>query len=108
MLILDGYDSHMFIKFDEYYKTYNIVTVCLPPHSSYLTQLLDVICFGVLKWNYGLELDIFIKVYITHIMKTEFFITFRAAYYKTMTSKNNKAGFCGADLVPFNLQAIIL
>jgi hypothetical protein len=107
MLILDGHESHMSIKFDEYCKAHNIVAVCLPPHSSHLTQPLDVACFGVLKRNFGLELDSFIKAHITHITKIEFFIAFQAAYNKTMTPKNIKAGFRGAGLVPFDPQAVI-
>jgi hypothetical protein len=47
------------------------------------------------------------KAHITHITKTEFFITFQAVYNKTITPKNIKARFCGAGLVPFDLQAVI-
>jgi hypothetical protein len=107
MLILDGHESHMSIKFDEYCKAHNIVALCLPSHSSHLTQPLDIACFGVLKRNYSLELEVFIKAHITHITKLEFFIAFRAAYSKTMTSKNIKAGFRDAGLVPFDPQAVI-
>jgi hypothetical protein len=105
--VLDGHESHISVEFDEYCKTHNIVAICLPPHSSHLTQPLDVACFGVLKRNYGYELDDFIKAHITHITKTEFFIAFQAAYHKTITAKNIKAGFRGASLVPFDLQAVI-
>jgi hypothetical protein len=107
MLVLDGHESHMSIKFDEYCKDHNIVAIGLPPHSSHLTQPLDVACFGVLKHNYGCELDVFIKAHITHITKTEFFIAFRKAYYKTMTEKNIKAGFRSTGLVPYDPQAIL-
>jgi hypothetical protein len=75
----------MSVKFDEYCKAHNIIAIALPPHSSHLTQPLDVACFGVLKRNYGSELDMFIKAHITHITKTEFFIAFQKAYRKTMT-----------------------
>jgi hypothetical protein len=88
MLVLNGHGSHMSIKFDEYCKAHNIVAVGLPPHSSHLTQPLDVACFEVLKRNYRYKLDIFIKAHITHITKTEFFIAFQEAYRKTMTKKN--------------------
>ena len=102
MLILNRHESHMSIEFDKYCKTHNIVAVCLSPHSSYLTQPLDVACFGVLKRNYSLELNVLIKAHITHITKTEFFIAFRAAYNKTITPKNIKTGFRGAGLIPFD------
>ena len=37
MLVLDGYKSHESAEFQEYYKAHNIITLCLPPYSSYLT-----------------------------------------------------------------------
>ena len=107
MLVLDGHGSHMSVKFDKYCKAHNIVAVGLPAHSSHLTQPLDVSCFGVLKRNYGIELDVFIKAQITHITKTEFFIAFQKAYFKTITQKNIKAGFRSTGLVPYDLQAIL-
>src|SRR3954453_12214742 len=102
MLVLDGHSSHMSVKFDEYCKAHNIVAIGLPPYSSHLTQPLDVSCFGVLKRNYGSELDVFIKVHITHITKTEFFIAFQNVYRKTMTQDNIKAGFRSSGLVPYD------
>jgi hypothetical protein len=107
MLVLNEHESHISIQFDEYCKAHNIVAVCLPSHSSHLTQPLDVACFKVLKQNYSLELDVFIKMHITYITKIEFFITFQAAYNKTMTPKNIKTRFHNAGLVPFDLQAVI-
>ena len=53
MLVLNRYKSHESAEFQEYYKAYNIITLCLPPYSSYLTQLLDIRCFSVLKRVYN-------------------------------------------------------
>jgi hypothetical protein len=51
---------------------------------------------------YGKELKAFIKAYINHITKAEFFIVFMAAHFIAMTSGNIKTGFYGAGLVPYN------
>ena len=107
MLILDRHDSHISIKFDEYCKAHNIVAIRLSPHSSHLTQPLDIACFGVLKCNYRYELDVFIKAHITYITKTEFFIAFQEAYQKTITKKNIKARFSSTGLVSYNPQAVL-
>ena len=107
MIILDGHKSHLSAEFEEFCKEHNIITVCLPAHSSHLTQPLDVSCFSVLKRSYGRELEAFIKAYIHHITKLEFFIAFKAAHFKTMTPENIKAGFKGTSLVPHNPQAIL-
>ena len=36
LLILNGYESHHLDEFEEYCKEYNIVTLYMPPHSSYI------------------------------------------------------------------------
>jgi hypothetical protein len=102
MLVLDGHESHESAEFQEYCKAYNIITLCLPPHSSHLTQLLDVGCFSVLKRAYGRQIETFIKAYINHILKVEFFLAFKAAYEQSITPQNAQAGFRGAGLVPFD------
>ena len=53
MLVLDGYESHESAAFQDYYKSYNIITISLPPYSSHITQPLDVGCFSVLKQAYS-------------------------------------------------------
>ena len=49
LLVVDGHDSHINIKFDEYCRDHHIVPLCLPAHSSHLLQPLDVGCFRPLK-----------------------------------------------------------
>ena len=107
MVVLDGHESHLSAQFEEFCKEKNIVTLCLPAHSSHLTQPLDVGCFSVLKRMYSRELEAFIKVHINHITKTEFFIAFKAAHLSTMTVENAQAGFRGAGLVPFDPHVVL-
>ena len=107
MLVLDGHESHESAAFQEYCKDNNIITLCLPPHSSHLTQPLDVGCFSVLKRMYRRQIETFIKAHINHITKVEFFLAFYAAYNQSITTQNAKAGFRGAGLVPFDPQVII-
>src|SRR5689334_16658678 len=107
MLVLDRHKSHKSAEFQEYCKTHNIITLCLPPHSSHLTQPLDVGCFSVLKRAYGRQIETFIKAHINHISKVEFLLAFKAAYMESKTAQNAQAGFRGAGLVPFNPEAVI-
>jgi hypothetical protein len=107
MLVLDRHKSHESAKFQEYCKIYNIITLGLPPHSSYLTQLLDVRYFSILKQAYSQQIETFIKAYINYITKVEFFLAFTAAYKELMTVENYQAGFHRAGLVPFDLQAVL-
>jgi hypothetical protein len=107
MLVLDGHESHESATFQEYCKANNIITLCLPPHSSHLTQPLDVGCFSVLKRMYGRQIETFIKAHINYITKVEFFLAFHAAYNQSITTQNAKSGFRGAGLVPFDPQVVI-
>jgi hypothetical protein len=107
MLVLDGHDSHISAEFDEYCKAHNIVPIGLPAHSSHLTQPLDVGCFNALKRAYSIEIEKFVKAHITHITKVDFFLAFKAAYANAITSKNARAGFRGAGLVPFDPECVI-
>lgn len=107
MLVLDGNESHESIEFQDYCKSHNIITLGLPPHSSHLTQSLDIGCFSVLKQIYGRQIEDLMKAYINHITKVEFFIIFKAAYPQSITVQNAQAGFRGADLIPFDPQAVI-
>ena len=107
MFVLDGHKSHLSNTFQKYSKEYNIITLCFPIHSLYITQPFDVGCFNVLKRIYGREIEVFVKASITYITKLEFFIAFKIAYNQTMTSENVQAGFKGTSLISFNLEAII-
>jgi hypothetical protein len=102
MLVLDRHESHESVEFQQFCKGHNIITLCLPPHSSYLTQLLDVGCFSVLKRAYGRQIETFIKAYINYITKVEFFLAFAAVYKESITVQNAQAGFRRAGLVPFD------
>ena len=52
LLILDGYSSYLTPRFDEVCKINNIIVCCMPVHSSYILQPLDVGVFLVLKRLY--------------------------------------------------------
>ena len=56
---------------------------------------------------YRRQIEAFIKAYINHITKIEFFQAFHIAYNQSITIQNAIAGFRGASLVPFNPQRII-
>jgi hypothetical protein len=107
LLILDGHGSHRSADFQIYCEENNIITLCMPPHSSHLLQPLDISCFGPLKKAYGQEIERLIRRSITHISKTDFFLAFHVAFQATITEKNIKGGFRGARLAPFSPEHVI-
>ncbi|KAK6208628.1 transposase [Colletotrichum tabaci] len=101
LLILDGHESHHSVDFELYCKEQNIITLCMPPHSSHKLQPLDVGCFSPLKRAYSQEIEVLMRVHITHIAKEDFLPAFYKAYDKAMTTSNIQAGFRATGLVPF-------
>jgi hypothetical protein len=107
LLVLDGHESHHSAEFEEYCKENNIITLCMPPHSSHLLQPLDVGCFSVLKRAYSREIEKMMRNHIHHITKPDFFLAFHAAFLTTFTPENVRGGFRGAGLVPLDPQKVI-
>jgi DDE superfamily endonuclease/Psq-like protein len=107
LLILDGHESHHSTKFELYCKSHNIITLCMPPHSSHLLQPLDVGCFAPLKVAYGRQIEDLMRAHINHISKLEFLCAFREAFFASMTEKNIQGGFAGAGLVPYDPEKVL-
>jgi hypothetical protein len=107
LLVLDGHESHHSVEFEEYCKERNIITLCMPPHSSHLLQPLDVSCFSPLKKAYGRQIEELMRQQIIHITKEDFIPAFRAAFQASLTKSNIQGGFRGAGLVPFDPERVI-
>jgi hypothetical protein len=107
LLVLDGHESHHSDEFEEYCKEHNIITLCMPAHSSHLLQPLDVSCFSPLKKAYGQQIEDMMRAHISHITKDDFFPAFHAAFNTAMTKSNIQGGFRGAGLLPFNPERVI-
>jgi hypothetical protein len=107
LLVLDGYDSHHSTDFELYCKENNIITLCMPPHSSHILQPLDVGCFSPLKTAYGKQIEGTMRASITHITKEDFLPAFYTAFQAAITPVNIQGGFRGAGLVPFDPEKVI-
>jgi hypothetical protein len=80
----------------------------MPPYLSYLLQLLDVGCFLPLKQAYSNKINSLAQYSTKKIKKEAFLLAFKAAFDKLIIKENIYAGFRGARLVPYNLEAVIL
>jgi DDE superfamily endonuclease len=107
LLIIDGHGSHTTLKFIDFCKEHNIVTLCMPSHSSHLLQPLDVGCFAPLKRAYGKQVEDLMRNSINHITKLEFLPAFRAAFNVSIIPDNIRGAFRGAGLIPFNPDTVI-
>ena len=94
MLLINNYDNHIFIKFNEYCKFNNIIIINIFAHSSHLLQLLNVGLYIFLKFAYSHQINFFICIFINYIIKIEFFITYliihNVVFTKKILKKNSK------------------
>ena len=107
LLVVDGHESHHSDDFELFCQEKDIITLCMPPHSSHLLQPLDVGCFGPLKAAYGKQISDYMRAYRTHISKEDFLPAFYAAFQDAMTESNVQGGFRGAGLHPFDPEHVI-
>ena len=107
LLILDGHESHISAQFQQYCKKHNIITLCMPPHSSHLLQPLDVGCFGPLKAAYNRQIENLMRLRINHITKLEFLPAFKEAFNIAFTKQNIKSGFRATGLVPYSPDNVL-
>ena len=104
---MDRHDSHNTLQFQDFYEDNNIVTLCMPSHSSHFLQPLDVGCFQPLKKVYGKQMENMMRSSINHITKLEFLPAIKVAIDATITSNNIKGGFRGAELVLLDPEVVI-
>jgi hypothetical protein len=79
----------------------------MPPHSSHLLQPLDVVPYSLLKRYYGDGISLLARSRIHYINKETFLPAFKAAFEKTFTAENIRAGFRGAGLAPHNSDVVL-
>jgi hypothetical protein len=78
------------------------------PHSSHLLQPLDVVPYSLLKRHYGDGISLLARSRIYYIDKETFLLAFKAAFEKTFTLENIRAGFRGARLALHNPKVVLL
>jgi hypothetical protein len=101
LLICDGHDSHITGDFIAHCIDNDILLMIFPPHSSHLTQPLDVGVFSALKKHMAVELQPLIQTGVARIQKVEWLTAFVAAHDRALSTKNILGGFRGTGIHPF-------
>src|SRR5437773_1584544 len=79
----------------------NIVLMILPPHSSHLTQPLDVGVFGLLKRLMASKLELLIRTGLSRLRKVEWTDAYVETHEEAFSAQNIKGGFRGTGIDPF-------
>ena len=108
VLLVDGHSSHIDLHTSTFCKENRILLYCLPPHSSHLTQPLDVSFFKPLKSAWGKACSSYC---VTNpgfqVTKHEFAQVFREAWVSSTRMSTIVSGFREAGLCPFNPEVVL-
>ena len=94
LLMLDGYNSHLNMRFLDRCTKHRILVCAYPSHSTHQLQPLNISLFGPLAQYYSSELDDYIHKSFGRrgMSKREFFGLFWPAFKRVFTEKNIKSG----------------
>jgi hypothetical protein len=107
LLIINGYESHRSLEFQNLCEESKIITLCMLLHASHILQLLDVGCFAPLKQAYKKEIRGLVDNHINYINKKAFLATFLAVYDKAILKSNILLSFRATGLVPLDLEVVL-
>jgi len=107
LLILDGHGSHSTPEFDQFCSDNQIITLCMPSHSSHILQPLDVACFSPLKQAYSKLISQLVRDGIYHLDKADFLANYQIARRAIHSEQTILSGFRATGLVPFNPQRVL-
>jgi hypothetical protein len=107
LLILDGHESHLNQDFKDYCIEHKILTLYMPPHSSHVLQLLNVVYFSPLKRKYSQRVRDLARQRVFYINKEGFLPAFRDAFFDVFTEANCRKAFQASGLVPINAQVVL-
>ena len=106
LLMMDGYGSHHTIEFIEYCIEAKIIPFGLPPHTTYLLQLLDVVVFQSLK-HCHVEA---VKDAIAHgdetFNKVEFLNALNSFRNKAFKVSTIKSAWKAVGIIPFDPSVV--
>ena len=107
LILYDGHRSHISLTLSEWAKQNNMILFVLPPHSSHLTQPLDVGIFGPFKKIYSQECQKYMKSNPgINITKYEVAALTCKPYLKALTPENLISAFRRTGIFPFNNSVI--
>ena len=85
----------------------DIILFILPPHSSHLTQPLDIDVFHPLQKYMAKELQLLISTGLARLQKVEWLMAFVMAHKQAFSALNIFEGFCGTGIHLFQPEKVL-
>ena len=107
VLLIDGHSTHIDIETSKFCKENDIFLYCLPPHSSHITQPLDVGFFGPLKSNWKIAVAKYRQDHIgDSLSKKQFASVFKEAWIDTIKPRTIINAFVATGIYPIDKSKI--
>ena len=107
LLILDEYGSHLNYEFYKYVQKYHIELFRLPPHSTHLTQPLDIGSFQPFKHYHAEAIDNAMQLGEGDFGKLEFLAKFQTMRTQTFRKSTIQSAFRKTGLIPYNPEVVL-
>jgi hypothetical protein len=107
LLILNGHRSHVSFDFIKKCESYQIIPLCLPPHSTHLLQPLDIGIFSPLAQAYKSRVQSHSVICAQNISEPQFLTFFEEARKEAISARNIAIAWKAAGLIPFNTAPIL-
>ena len=102
LLVCDGHDSHQSAGLIDFCLTHRIAVFHIPPHSSHITQPLDVGCFSSLAQHYSDEVRAICDTGVAQITKRDFIRLYSQARDLAFTRSNLTSAWRKTGLWPLD------
>ena len=107
LLVLDGHSTHYQPQLLRVAKEFDIIILCLPPHTTHEAQPLDCGVFGPLKSHWANVCHSYLQQNPGRVItRFQFSALFSQAWSLAVTPANITAGFRTCGVYPFNPAAI--
>ncbi|RPA88813.1 DDE-domain-containing protein [Choiromyces venosus 120613-1] len=107
LLLLDGYGSHCTREFIAFCDEKNIIPFCLPPHTTHLLQLLDVVIFQSLKHYHAEAMDKATRTGCSDFNKVEFLSALTSIRTQVFKQTTIISAFWKTGLLPYNPHIVL-
>ena len=103
---MDGYGSHLTYKFYTYAQKHHIELFRLLPHSTHLTQPLDIGYCQPFQHPHAEVIDNAMRSSKGDFGKLEFLAKFQTMYNQTFKKSTIKSAFKNTGLIPYNPEVV--
>jgi hypothetical protein len=107
LLVIDGHSSHYTTRFLAFCISKKIDLALLPPHTSHITQPLDIACFSPLKTAITSEIDAIFRNSVRRLLKVEWTSAYIRARARCFRPSTIESAFRKSSIYPLDPEIIL-